>query len=122
MSDEESDNSATADEGNEDINMRTQELEEKSERTHHLAEIDQGLIANSQKYSHVMQVRIEHAQGSGQVIHGPTGYPEGRKVTHDPTVYAEGTRVINEEEETEERERESEESKAGKGRRVKVGR
>ena len=58
-----------------------------------MGEIAQGMIANSQKYNHMMQVRIENAHGMDQV-------------THEPTGYSEGARVIKEEETEEDQERE----------------
>ena len=86
-----------------------------------MGEITQGMISNSQKYSPMAQVRIEHVQGMGQVIHEPTGYPEAGQVIHEPTLYAEGMRVIKDGETSEDQEsREREMSERGECH-MKVG-
>ena len=69
---EESENPLTDDERNEDINKWTQELEEQGQRAQQLEEVARGMIANSQQYSQLMQVRIAHLQGLEQVIQEPT--------------------------------------------------
>ena len=60
---EDSENPVTIDGGNEDINMRMQELDEQRQRPHQLGEVAQGMIANSEKYSQLMQVRLSMRNG-----------------------------------------------------------
>ena len=79
MPDEGSANPSTVDGRRGEINQRIQGLEGESLRTRNMGEIAHGVISNSKKYSHLMQVRIEHTQGIGQIIHEPSGYPEDKQ-------------------------------------------